>query len=203
MMPERIDAVMRIEAPVLDGDEGLGHIARQFVQRHRCSAHVAAGGECCAVGAEDQNRWRTLGNFQRLDRRQMDADPDQRCRSRRSGPRVPERRPSRSDGQCRSGLCRAEPAAACFCGAAPSRWRRPVLPRVAAGRRCGRPGAGGGRRRGVSGPVAARSVATPFPSPANASESQSLVFGNGHAQRKDGREAGLRGGYWSPLINVP
>ena len=28
---QRIDAVMRIEAAILDGDEGVGHVVRQFV----------------------------------------------------------------------------------------------------------------------------------------------------------------------------
>ena len=42
---ERIDAVMRVEAAVLDGDEGLRHVGRQFLERHRGAAHVAAGGE--------------------------------------------------------------------------------------------------------------------------------------------------------------
>ena len=82
--PERIDAVVRIEAPILDGDECLGHIVRQFVQRHRRAAHVAASGERRAIGAEDQNRRRTLGDFERLDGRKMDADPDDNVRSRRS-----------------------------------------------------------------------------------------------------------------------
>ena len=73
----RIDAVMRVEAAVLDGDERLRHVIRQFAQRHLGAAHVAAGGERRAVEAEDQHRGRPLGDFQRLDRRQVGADPDQ------------------------------------------------------------------------------------------------------------------------------
>ena len=74
---ERVDAVMRVEAAILDGDEGLRHVVGQLAQRHRGAAHVAARGERRAVGAEDQDRGRALGNFERLDRRQVDADPDQ------------------------------------------------------------------------------------------------------------------------------
>ena len=46
---DRIDAVMRIEAAVLDGDEGLRQVGRQFLQRQRGAAHVAARREHAAV----------------------------------------------------------------------------------------------------------------------------------------------------------
>ena len=70
-----IDAMMRVEAAVLDGNEGLGHVSRQFAKRHRSPAHVAPGRERRAVQAKDQHRGRSLRDFQRLDPRQMDADP--------------------------------------------------------------------------------------------------------------------------------
>ena len=73
---ERIDRVVRIEAAILDGDEGVGHIGGHFAQRHRGAPHIAARRQRRAVVAEDQNRWRPLGNLQRLDRRQVDTDPD-------------------------------------------------------------------------------------------------------------------------------
>ena len=80
---DRIDAVMRIEAPILDGDEGLRHVARQVLQRHRGAAHVAARREQPALQIDDLDRGRPLGDFQRLDRRQMRADPDHAADSRR------------------------------------------------------------------------------------------------------------------------
>ena len=156
-MPERIDAVMRIEAPVLDGDERLGHIVRQLVQRHRGAAHVAAGGERRAVGAEDQNRGRALGDFERLDRRQVDADPDQHADRADHGPEGKDRAPI--DQPADAGAAFAAPRR----GARLAFWRgerRFVAAAAAAvarvpraGRRCGRPGAGGGRRRRDPAPV--------------------------------------------------
>ncbi len=74
---QRIDAVVGVETAILDGDERLGHIVGQVVQRHRGAAHIAAGRKRRAIEAEDQDRRRAFGNFERLDGRQMDADPDQ------------------------------------------------------------------------------------------------------------------------------
>src|SRR5450830_587132 len=71
----RIDAVMLVEAPILDGDEGLRHVARQFLQRQHGTATVAAGGERVAADIHDLDRGRPLGDLQRLDRRQMRAGP--------------------------------------------------------------------------------------------------------------------------------
>ena len=76
---ERIDAAMRVKAAVLDGDEGVGHVIRQFADGDRGAAHVAARRQRRAVDAEDEHRGRTLGYFQGLDRRQTDADPDERA----------------------------------------------------------------------------------------------------------------------------
>ena len=90
---DRIDAVVRIEAPVLDRDEGLRHVARQVLERDRGAAHVAARGEQLAVQVDDLDRRRALGNFQRLDRRQVRADPDRAADRRRSPPRGRHRAP--------------------------------------------------------------------------------------------------------------
>ncbi len=73
---ERVDAVMRIEAAVLDGDEGLRQIGRQILQRDIGAGHFAARRQHAAVEADDLDGRRPLRNFQRLDRRQMRADPD-------------------------------------------------------------------------------------------------------------------------------
>ena len=70
----RVDAEVPVEAAVLDGDEGLRQISRHFLQRQHRAAHVAARGEHVTVVADDLDRGRALGNFQRLDRRQMRAD---------------------------------------------------------------------------------------------------------------------------------
>ena len=67
--------MVRIEAAVLDRHERLRHVARQILQRHRGAAHVAAGGERMALHVDDLDRGRTLGDFERLDRRQVGAHP--------------------------------------------------------------------------------------------------------------------------------
>ena len=73
---ERIDAVMRIEPAVLDGDEGLRQIGRQILQRDIGAGHFAARRQHAAVEADDLDGRRPFRNFERLDRRQMRADPD-------------------------------------------------------------------------------------------------------------------------------
>jgi hypothetical protein len=67
---------VRIEAAVLDGDERLRQIGRQILQRDIGAGHFAAGGDNTAVHAGDLDGGRALGNFQRLNRRQMRTDPD-------------------------------------------------------------------------------------------------------------------------------
>jgi hypothetical protein len=71
-----IDAVMRIEPAVLDRDEGLGQIGRQILQRDIGAGHFAARRQHAAVEADDLDGRRPFRNFERLDRRQMRADPD-------------------------------------------------------------------------------------------------------------------------------
>ena len=85
---ERIDRVVRIEAAILDGDEGVRHIGRQFAQRNSGAAHIAARRQGRAIVAEDQDRRRPFGNFQRLDRRQVDTDPHDHARD---GDHAPQR----------------------------------------------------------------------------------------------------------------
>src|SRR5882757_797940 len=67
---------MRIEAAVLDGDERFRQIRRQVLQRDIGAGHFAALRQHAAVEADDLDGWRAFWNFQRLDRRQMRADPD-------------------------------------------------------------------------------------------------------------------------------
>ena len=71
-----IDAEMRIEAAVLDGDKRLRQMGRQILQRDIGARHFSARGDDGAVHAGDLDGRRALGNFQRLDRRQLRADPD-------------------------------------------------------------------------------------------------------------------------------
>src|SRR5262249_6016001 len=68
-----------VEPPVLDGDEGLGQIGRHLLERDGSSAHVAARRERPAAEAENLDRGRALRNFERLDRRQVRADPGNRA----------------------------------------------------------------------------------------------------------------------------
>jgi hypothetical protein len=88
-----IDTVMGVEAAVLDGDERVRHVDRQVAHRHGGTAHVPARGERCAVEAENESRWRAFRNFQRLDRRQMDADPNNRADAGDHEPKREDRTP--------------------------------------------------------------------------------------------------------------
>ena len=92
-MPIGIDAVMRIEAAVLDGDEGLRQIGRQILQRDIGAGHFAARRQHAAVEADDLDGRRPLRDFQRLDRRQMRADPDHDADDRDHGPEAEHRAP--------------------------------------------------------------------------------------------------------------
>src|SRR5262249_54635945 len=49
-----------------------------LLERHRGAAHVAARREVLAAETEDLDRGRALGDFERLDRRQVRADPGDR-----------------------------------------------------------------------------------------------------------------------------
>ena len=90
---DRVDAVMRIEAAVLDGDERLRQIGRQILQRDIGAGHFAARGQHAAVEADDLDGRRPLRNFQRLDRRQMRADPDHDADDRDRRPQAEHRAP--------------------------------------------------------------------------------------------------------------
>ena len=72
---DRIDPVMAIETPVLDREKGIGQVGRHFIDRDCGAAHLAAGREDATVSGIDlDGRW-TLGDCQRLDRRQVERDP--------------------------------------------------------------------------------------------------------------------------------
>ena len=92
-MPTGIDAVMRIEAAVLDGDEGLRQIGRQILQRDIGAGHFAALRQHAAVEADDLDGRRPFRDFQRLDRRQMRADPDHDADDRDRRPQAEHRAP--------------------------------------------------------------------------------------------------------------
>ena len=72
---EWVDAVVFVETAILDGDECLRHIARHFSQRQRLAGEIAAARKCAALDVDNLDRRRALGNFQRLDGRQMRAGP--------------------------------------------------------------------------------------------------------------------------------
>ena len=106
---ERIDAVMRIEPAVLDGDEGLRQIGRQILQRDIGAGHFAARRQHAAVEADDLDGRRPLRNFERLDRRQMRADPDHDANDRDGRPqaehRAPIEQPIQADARRGLGIC--------------------------------------------------------------------------------------------------
>ena len=84
---------MLVEAPVLDGDEGFGNVGRQFLQRQRRAGKVAAAGQRTALEVDDLDRRRAFGNFQRLDRRQMGADPGNETGAADRNPKADDQRP--------------------------------------------------------------------------------------------------------------
>ncbi len=88
-----IDAEMRIEAAVLDGDKRLRQMGRQILQRDIGARHFAACGDDAAVHAGDLDGRGTLRNFQRLDWRQMRADPDDYTGTCDDGPQAKHRAP--------------------------------------------------------------------------------------------------------------
>ena len=90
---ERIDAPVRIEAPVLDRQERLRQERRQLAQRNRRAAHLAARREHAAVEADDLDRGRTLRNFERLDRRQVRGDPPDHADHADEAPQAEHERP--------------------------------------------------------------------------------------------------------------
>src|SRR5262249_48185843 len=71
----RVDAVVAVEATVLDGDECFRHIARHFPQRQRGAGGTAPARGCAALHVDDLDRWRALGNSRRLDGGQVRAGP--------------------------------------------------------------------------------------------------------------------------------
>ena len=133
-MPPGIDAVMRIEPAVLDGDEGFRQVGRQVLQRDIGAGHFAALRQYAAVEARDLDGRRPLRNFKRLDRRQVRARPDHGADDRDRRPTGRARRPSRTAGTGRRARC----LVLCACGsrgrpsacarAEPHRHRRPARP---------------------------------------------------------------------------
>ncbi len=69
--PHGVDAVVDIEAPVLDGHEGLRQVGRKVLQRDGCPARVAAIGERRAVVGHDRDVRRPFRHGELVDRRQL------------------------------------------------------------------------------------------------------------------------------------
>ena len=206
---KRIDAVMRIEAAVLDGDKRVGNVVRQFRQRHRRAAHVAAGRKGRAVVADDQHRGRAFGDFERLNRRQMDADPDQRADAGDGRPQrqhhapVEQARPMRErrlpPRRVARRTRRRRPGAACE----PFR-REPWV-----GRRCDPP-ARRRRSRPSASPRPLLARATPYPVP-SAKGASGMAPKSRHrfsekampAIERHGKGWALRRGYWAIFRSSP
>ena len=66
-----VDAEMRIEAPVLDGDERLRNVGRQLLDRDGAAAGFAAIGHEGPVRRQDRHIGRALRHGQLVDRRQL------------------------------------------------------------------------------------------------------------------------------------
>ena len=179
-MPIGIDAVMRIEPAVLDGDEGLRQMRRQILQRNIGAGHFAARRQHAAVEADDLDGRRPLRDFQRLDRRQMRADPDHDADCRDHGPEAEHRAPvdqaAEAAAGARLGLAlAARPASRAACARAAhrrrNRWpcalrmafssaRRRRWPRGPAGRGAARSAM---RRARIAAPCVRRSFSVPTP----------------------------------------
>ena len=101
-MPIGIDAVMRIEAAVLDGDEGLRQIGRQILQRDIGAGHFAARAPArCRRGR--RSGWSAAASEFPATGSAADARrPRPRRRPPRSRPTGRAPRPNRPGVRCRS-----------------------------------------------------------------------------------------------------
>ena len=97
-----IDAVMRIEAAVLDGDEGLRQIGRQILQRDIGAGHFAAGRQHAAVEARRSGSSAAVSGFRATGSPADARRPRSRRRPRRSRPTGRARRPNRTAGRCKA-----------------------------------------------------------------------------------------------------
>src|SRR5581483_4759744 len=84
----RIDAAMFVEPPVLDCDERLGDVSRQFPQRQRRAGEIAAACKCASLIIDDLDGGRPFGDLKRLDWRQMRAHPDDKTGSADAEPKT-------------------------------------------------------------------------------------------------------------------
>ena len=122
---DRIDAVMIVEAAVLDGDEGLRQIRRQFLQRHIGAGHARRGWRARCRRARRSGSSAAASGFPATGSTADARRPRPARRPPRSRPRCRRRRPNRT-------VCTIAPpiaprdfvfffagfaAAACFAGA--------------------------------------------------------------------------------------
>ncbi len=96
-----IDAVMRIEPAVFDGDEGLRQVGRQVLQRNIGAGHFAAGRQHAAVEARDLDRSAAASEFQAPGSAADARRPRPRRRRSRSPPTGRAPRPNRTGGTAR------------------------------------------------------------------------------------------------------
>jgi hypothetical protein len=71
---DRVEAEMGVEAAVLGGDDGLREVVGQIGQTDRLAAGVAAIGDQLAVGGDDADVRRPVGNRPRGDARKLGAE---------------------------------------------------------------------------------------------------------------------------------
>ena len=133
---DRIDAEMRPEPAVLDGDDRLRHIGRQFVDAHFIAEEGAALGENVAIGGEQHDARLAGRNLEQA--LLVEREPDIAEAARRPGStphsakvNMSENRPRKSE---RRRLRRPEPRASRGDpnrrGSTRSRCRRLFLPRI-------------------------------------------------------------------------
>ena len=175
-----IDAVMRIEAAVLDGDERFRQIRRQVLQRDIAAGHFAARRQHAAVEADDLDGRRALRDFQRLDRRQMRADPDHDADDRDRRPQAEHHAPVEQPPEAKPSARFGAPLGAALgsraaCARAadrrlhrrPCAWARISSACVRRQRERGPPATGAGwrarRRVRIAAPCGRRSFSVPTP----------------------------------------
>ena len=146
---ERVDALMCVEAPVLDRDESLGQIGRQVAEPDRRAAGVAAIGDAASRRRRGWRYW--AGAWAPRADRSAEAGSRNRRQARRARrrPRPRAQGPNRRGGRAPSG-------AVCAWGSRRIATRGPFF---CAGPADGRPGRREGRLRGSGFPRSGRSAA--------------------------------------------
>jgi hypothetical protein len=92
-LAHHVDAPVIVEAPILDRDERLRQVGRQFLDVHRRSAGVPPVGEQRAVFRQDRDIRRALGHGQLVDGRELSRMPCDHADQADGGPQGNDKGP--------------------------------------------------------------------------------------------------------------